>query len=112
MPFAVIFVASSSGPERPAYLPLGASVDRPLERVRGAPVVRAPSLAQLGDDLPPSLDRAILPQFELRAPAVDLKCHGGELRHGSAIEGIVRVERPEAAFGLVSSEEPLLLGRD
>src|SRR5207244_7278766 len=50
--------------------------------------------------------------LELRAPAVDLECHGGELRHGPAIEGIVRVERPEAAFGLVPSEEPLLLGRD
>ena len=92
--------------------PFLAPVDGPLERLRGAPVARAPALAELGDHPSPSLGRAILPQLELRAPAPDLEPHGGQLSHRSAVERIGRVERPESPFGLVSREQPALLRRD
>src|SRR5262252_4370791 len=113
MPFAVIFIASSSGAH--AFGPirrLGVSVDRPLERIGRAPVVGPAATAKLGDYLLPGLDWAILPQLELGAPAIDRESHRGELRHCASIEGTVGIERPEAALGLVSRQQPRLLRRD
>src|SRR5215467_7169871 len=101
MPFAVIFIASSSR-----------LIQRPLERVGGAAIVGPAALAELGDDLAPSLGGSILPQLELRAPAVDVEPHRRELRHRAAIERALGVERTEAAFRLIPGEKTLLLGRD
>src|SRR6516162_7028012 len=105
MPFAEIFIASSSRL-------IHERIDRPLERIGGVAIVRPTALAELGDDLSPSLRGPILPQLELRAPAADVEPHRGELSHRAAIERTFRVERPKAAFGLVPGEETLLLGYD
>src|SRR3989442_10215744 len=104
MPFAVIFIAWSSLP-RPALRvtwPFLAPVDGPLERLRGAPVARAPALAELGDHPSPSLGRAILPQLELSAPAPYLEPHGVQLYHLFAVQRIGRASRPATPFGLGS----------
>src|SRR5438128_12448870 len=98
-------MASSSRPaafRRPSRF--GASVDRPLERVGCATVVGPAPLAELGDHQLPSRRTPILPELELRAPAVDLERHGGKLSHGPAIERIVVIGGTERSLGSISRE--------
>src|SRR5438105_1996782 len=90
----------------------GRARDRPLERVRGAGVVRPPALPELGDHAPPRLDGPILTRLELHAAPEHLEPERGEPGEVARVERVADGERPETALLLVFGQEAELLGGD